>query len=172
MANDHFVACTYLKRFGDPAQNGMLHAYRKTDGEHFPCWPADVCREWDGDLNFTWLQEPALLGDYRKMFEPLWNIAVEGLLSKAPSDHHRLAIAGYVANLMTCTPAWRRVGVQMHNNHATGYLKFSKRMQEDYGGNPKLPTDAIASLQRGEIAIDHDPDYVKALFTRQLIQHA
>ena len=29
MANDHFVAQTYLKHFGDPSKGGMLHAYRK-----------------------------------------------------------------------------------------------------------------------------------------------
>jgi hypothetical protein len=73
---------------------------------------------------------------------------------------------------MTCTPAWRRVGVQMLNDQATGYLVFSKRMQEKYGGNPDLPSDAIVSLERGEIAIDHDPDYVKAQYTRQLVQCA
>jgi hypothetical protein len=172
MANHHFVARTYLKRFGDPAQNGMLHAYRKTDGQQLCCWPADVCREWDGDLVPTWLQEPALLGHYRKIFEPLWKVAVESPLSKSPSRQDRFAIAGYVANLMTCTPTWRRVGVQIHNDHATGYLIFSKRMQEKHGGNPNLPSDAIASLQRGDIAIDHDPDYVKAQNTRQLMRHA
>lgn len=62
MANDHFIAQTYLKHFGDPAKGGMLNAYRKSDAKQFPCWPADVCHEWDGDLNPEWLKEPALLG--------------------------------------------------------------------------------------------------------------
>jgi hypothetical protein len=70
MAHDHYVAKTYLKHFGDPAAGGMLRAYRKSDRAEFPCWPADVCREWEGDLNRSWLQEPTLLGQYRKMFEP------------------------------------------------------------------------------------------------------
>lgn len=169
MAHDHFVAQTYLKHFGDPAHGGRLHAYRKSDGMQFPCWPADVCREWDGDLNPDWLKEPALLGQYRRIFEPLWNVAIAGLLSNSASHQERFAVAGYVANLMTATPTWRRIGVQAHNEMATGFLVFSKEMQDKHGGNPNLPVDAIETLQRGEIALDHDPGYVKAQFTRQLM---
>lgn len=172
MTNDHFVARTYLHRFGDPTQKGMLNAYRKIDGEQFPCWPADVCIEWNGDLNPTWLREPALLGDHRKIFEGRWKIAVERLHSKTPSHEDRLVIAGYVANLMTCTPAWRRIGVQVNNDHTTGYLIFCKQMQEKHGGNPELPTDAIARMEAGEIGIEHDPNFVKAVYTRQLMEHA
>jgi hypothetical protein len=172
MSHDHFVAQTYLRHFGDPAEDGRLHAYRKSDSKHFPCWPADVCREWDGDLNPAWLKEPALLGQYRKIFEPLWNVAIAGLLSNGPSHHQRFAVAGYVANLMTATPAWRRIGVRTHNDMASGFLIFSKEMRDKHGGNPNLPVDAIEALQRGEIALEHDPDYVKAQFTRQLMEHA
>lgn len=172
MANDHFIAQTYLKHFGDPAKGGMLNAYRKSDAKQFPCWPADVCHEWDGDLNPEWLKEPALLGQYRKIFEPLWNAAVAGLLTKELSHQDRFAVAGYVANLTIAAPAWRRVGVNMHNNLATGFLLFSKEMRAKHGGNPKLPVQAIEALQRGEIVLDHDVEYVKAEFTRQLMTHA
>lgn len=172
MAQDHFVARTYLKHFGDPAKGGMLQAYRKTDGTQFPCWPKDVCREWDGDLNHTWLTEPALLGHFRKIFEPLWNVAMETLLSKSPSHQDKFAVSGLVANLMTCTPAWRRIGVQMYNDQATAFLLFSKKIQEKYGGNPGLPIDAIEMVEQGQIKLDHDPNFIKGEYTRQLMQHA
>lgn len=172
MAQDHFVARTYLKHFGNAA-SGQLHGYRKSDGAQFPCWPKDVCREWDGDLNSAWLTRyPDLLGQFRKIFEPLWNTAVEALLCGACPPDHRLAIAGYVANLMTCTPAWRRVGVQLYNDHAAACLSFAKRMQEKHGGNPNLPVDGIAMLETGQIKLDHDPDFVKAVVTRQLLDSA
>jgi hypothetical protein len=62
MAEDHYVARAYLKHFCDPNLRGMLHGYRKPSGDTFPCWPKDVCREWDGDINPT-LKEPGLLGE-------------------------------------------------------------------------------------------------------------
>ena len=173
MAEDHFVARTYLKRFGDVESDGRLYAYRKSNGAQFPCWPKDVCREWDGDINAAWLKRtPDLLGQIRKIFEPRWNAAVETLVQGACPPEHRLAIAGYVANLMTCTPAWRRVGVRLFVDDATAYLSFAKRMHEKHGGNPSLPVDGIAMLERGEINLDYDPDDIKAVVTRQLIESA
>jgi hypothetical protein len=173
MAQDHFVARTYLKGFGDDADGGRLHAYRKSDGAQFRCWPKDVCREWDGDLNPAWLAgREDLLGQFRKIFEPLWTTAVETLLLGSCSPSHKFAIAGYVANLMTCTPGWRRVGVQLYDDHAVAYLSFAKRMQEKHRGDPTLPVEGVAMLERGEIGLTHDPDYVKAVITRQLMDSA
>ena len=49
MANDHFVAQTYLRHWLRPGQK-LLHAYSKASAKEFPCRPADICHEWDGDL--------------------------------------------------------------------------------------------------------------------------
>ena len=171
MANDHFVARTYLKHFGDPTRGGILHGYQKSTGRNFPCWPPDVCREWEGDLN-PLLIEPALLGDFRKLFEPRWDAAVEALKSRTLGAEDRFAISGYFANLMVCTPAWRRVATTMYNDHAKSFLIFSKQMKEKHGGNPDLPVEAIEMLERGEIGLDHDPNYIKAVITRQLMDFA
>ncbi len=171
MTKDHFVAQTYLRHFGDPARKGMLHAYRKSDGKYFPCHTADVCHEWDGDLN-PLLVKNDLLGDFRKIFEPQWNVSIETLLSKTMSPTDMFAVAGYFANLMVCTPTWRRIGVTMHNDHAKSFLTFSKKMQENHGGNPELPVDAIEMLERGEITLEHDPNYIKAKATQGLMNYA
>src|SRR4051812_16924823 len=86
MSRDHFVAQTYLRHFGDPNAGGTLHAYRKTDGREFPCWPKDVCTEWDGDLNDAFPENPGVLGDFRKIFEPYWNPAVQTILEGSSMD--------------------------------------------------------------------------------------
>ncbi len=173
MSKDHFVAQTYLKHFGDATRGGMLHAYRKSNDAPFPCWPKDVCHEWGGDLNLAFLVDrPELLGDFRKIFEPHWNLSVANILSGTVSHNDKFVVSGYMANLMTCAPAWRRVGVESHNRMATGFLSFAKKMKEKHGGQPELPVEAIESLQRSEIGLDTDADYIKAITTRQLLDHA
>lgn len=82
------------------------------------------------------------------------------------------AISGYFANLMVCTPAWIRIGVTMYNDHAKAFLSFSKKMKEQHGGNPDLPVDAIEMLEKGELTLEHDPNYVKAKATQELIKYA
>ena len=171
MTNDHFVAETYLKHFGDASNGDKMRAYRKSDGKSFPCRPNDVCCEWDGDQN-PLLAKKELLGDYRKIFEPQWNCSIETLLAKTMSPLEMFAVSGYFANLLVCTPTWRRIGVTMLNHNAKVLLSFSKKMQEKHGGNSELPVEAIDMLEKGEITLEHDPDYVKAQATRQLLHYA
>lgn len=171
MPNDHFIAQTYLRHFGDPSKAGMLHAYQKSTGKYFPCRPKNVCREWDGDLN-PLLTKQGLLGDFRKLFEPHWNAAVTALRSSTLPDGDKFAISGYFANLMVCTPTWRRIGVAVYNDHAKSFLSFSKRMAEKHGGNPNLPIEAITMLERGELTLEHDPDYIKAITSQALLRYA
>jgi hypothetical protein len=174
MSQDHFIARTYLKHFVDPIKGGgMLHAYRKSDQAQFICRPADVCREWRDDLNPEFItQRPALLGELRKIFEPHWNEAISKLRSKSVAAQDKFVISGYVANLLSTTPAWRRVGVKMYNEALRGYLLFSKRMKEKHGGNEKLPVEAIEMMEQGRITINANPNGVKAVLTKQMVDLA
>ncbi len=175
MVKDHYIAQAYLKHFGDAKFNGMLHVYRKSGvPTYFKCWPQDVCHEWDGDLNPAFIpHRPELLGDFRKMCEPHWNASIEGLLlGNKISDHDKFAISAYFSNLMTCTPTWRRVGVAMYNRQLADYMSFAKKMKEKHGGQPNLPVEAIEMMERGELTIHTDPDYIKAVVTRHLLEHA
>jgi Protein of unknown function (DUF4238) len=171
VSQDHFVAQTYLKHFGDDTRGGMLHAYRKKDGKYFPCWPKDVCREWDGDVNRL-LAHPELLGDFRRIAEPYWNASVESVLTQNISYHDKFVVATYMANLMTCTPGWRRVGVSHHNQHYRAKLNLMREAKERRGEPPDMLDEGIEMLERGELAIETDPDYIKALVTRSLMQYA
>jgi hypothetical protein len=170
MSNDHYVAQTYLKHFGDPAEDGRLHAYRKTDNKRFPAWPRDVCHEWNGDDNVL-LNDQGLLGSFREIFEPYWNPSVKAAVQGQMGYHDKYVIAGLMANLMVCTPAWRRVGISLVKQSTQSQLSFAKRMKLKHGGQPDLPVEAIEALERGEIVMDTDPNYVKGLATRQLMQY-
>ncbi|MGE0278494.1 MAG: DUF4238 domain-containing protein [Alphaproteobacteria bacterium] len=173
MAKHHYVARTYLKHFGDPQRKGMLNAFKKPDAKTFTCWPADVCHEWDGDLNAAFIKHrPELLGDFRQIFEPKWDAAVEQLrVGKGITPDDKFMLTGYMAHLMTCTPSWRRLGTEMYSQDAARYLSLSKEMQQKSGiAIPDLPVDAIELMEAGEIELRVDPDYVKAIVTKQLIQ--
>ena len=150
-----------------------MHAYRKSDQSYFPCHPRDVCCEWDGDLNPDFLPErPSLLGDFRSLFEQHWNAGVESLRSRSVGPPEKLAISGYMANLMAGTPAWRRIGVDFHKKELRSYLSFSKKMQERHGGEERLPVKAIEMIERGEITIDIDQDFVRAFITKLMMDFA
>jgi len=114
MEQDHALAQSYLKHFGDASKGGMLNTYRKADGTVFACWPKDVCREWDADIN-SMLSESGLLGDFRTLFEPSWNLSVGTILGGDVVAQDKLAVSGYIANLVACTPTWKRIGAKMSN---------------------------------------------------------
>jgi hypothetical protein len=171
MSNDHFVAQTYLRHFGDPSRGDVMYAYRKSTGDEFPCHPRAACHEWDGDLN-PLLRSPELLGDYRKLFEPKWRLSVATLLENALSAEDKFAISGYFANLMVCTPAWIRVACAVYDRSAVAYLSAAKRIASQHGDQSKLPVEAIEMLEEGKLTLSHDPNHVKGVLTTQLLQYA
>ena len=172
MSNDHFVARTYLKHFGDQKARGMLHAYRKTDGKEFPCWPKDVCHEWEGDLNDAFPDNPGMLGDYRKIFEPLWNPAVQTILEGSIGREEKFIVSAYMANLMVCTPAWRRIGQKIYRDGHVGVLKFKQEMAEKHGKPDPILKEGLEMLDQGHIEIEVDPGYIKAKSIRGLMDFA
>lgn len=172
MAKDHFLAQTYLKHFGDPSQGGMLHAYRKADEKYFPCWPKDVCHEWDGDLNPVLQHEPKLLGDFRKIFEPHWNSAIENMIAGAVTPTDKFVVAAYMANMMVCTPAWRRVMQSAVTDRKVGSFKFEQAMKEKHSGGDEELLEGARMLDRGELKITIDDNYIKGKITQLLIDHA
>lgn len=171
MPRDHFVAQTYLRSFGDPTRDGQLHAYRKDGGTPFPVGPHNICKEWDGDLNPKFLSNPNLLGEFRALFEGHWSPAVEELSARKDSWNTKLAIAGYAASMLTTTPAWRRVMVDMTSRQIESRLRFQKAMKDKHGGFEELPDEAIEALKAGRIKLQTNEDYVKAVVTRDMIDY-
>lgn len=170
MPRDHYVARTYLKHFA--GSDGLLHAYRKSDGRHFPCRPRDICHEWNGDTINEFLSAPNMLGDYRKIVEPTWDLALSELKAGRISRAEKMAVAGYWANVLVCTPAWQRAAIASHNAHALRYLHAHDRLQTKYGNpDPKL-TEALAAIDSGTFSFETKPDFIKAMNASNLLNYA
>ena len=137
MPKDHYVAQTYLRHFADG--DGLLHVYRKSDGKYWQSGPKGVCHEWDGDLIRDFVKDEEMLGKYRAIFEPQWNDAITDLTNGVCDAAVKMAIAGYWANLLVCTPAWTRVGVKMLDYNTVHHLRAQDALRTRAGKpDPKI----------------------------------
>jgi hypothetical protein len=171
MSQDHYVARTYLKHFGDPECGGMLHGYRKPAGDTFPCWPKDVCHEWDGDINPA-LKDPGLLGAYRDYFEPHWNPSIAQIASGSLRHQDKWAIAGYLSNLMACVPAWLRVNQQCMADMRGTLVRESLRAQKSRGMPLNKAQQQLLDFLDSGKRLPMDPNEAKARAIHDLVDHA
>jgi hypothetical protein len=158
---DHFAARTYLKRWCDRAKNQPIHAYRKPGGDDFFCWPESVCCETDGDLNPKYFVDPTVLGQFRAIFEPRWDAAVDAIEKRTMTADDKFVVAGYWANLISVTPASRKLGQQLYEREIQSLLAIIAK---------KRP--APANSKNVKLTVEVDEDYVKAVATKQLLNGA
>jgi hypothetical protein len=157
MAKDHFVSQTYLRQWCDPEKKPPLQVYRKSGWEPFRCSPKDVCWEWDGDLVPGYLTDPALLGEFREIFEPKWKPTIErvraGIISH--EDKHILSMAW--AHFSLCTPAWRAITKDIYANEARA---LAPTLLDGHRLDP-------ATLN---IEIEREHDFFKRFATKHLLK--
>jgi hypothetical protein len=161
MANDHFVARTYLKRWCDRGNNEPMRAYRKPTGATFSGWPESVCAESGGDLNPEYFADPAVLGQFRAIFEPRWDAAIDAVEKRKPTADDKFVIAGYWANLTAVTPAMRKIGQKLYEKEVLSILPMIAKL------NPPPH-----SLEGVNLTVEVDENYIKATATRQLLSAA
>jgi len=167
MANDHFVAQTYLKHWNDP-KTEMLYGYSKAVDKEFPCRTKDVCREWNWDVNPRFKDNPGLLADFRKMFEPHWKPTVGAIRSGPLSSHEKFALAGYWAQLTTCTPAWHRNAIELYEKQLVDFIPLvAKHVADKFPEHREYIAKAVAE---GRIKPNVDGDYVKGILTAHLTE--
>lgn len=157
MALDHYLARTYLKHWCDQDAGRPIRAYRKSDGAEFPCWPAKVCTEPNGDLNPKYLAEPNALGNFRKIWEPRWNEAVDAFRSGKFDANHKFVIAAGWASISLTTPTTTGIGTGLLERELQTILQIIAR------SHPPPP-----GVKLEDIHFDVDPAFAKANFTRAL----
>jgi hypothetical protein len=146
MAIDHYVARTYLKHWCDQDAGRPLRAYRKSNGAEFPCWPANVCGERNGDLNPKYLAEPNALGVFRDIWEPRWNEGVDAFRSGKYRAAHTFVLAAGWASMSLTTPATTAIGTEA----------LEKDLQ------------TLLHIVEHGMRLDVDPEFAKAIFTQAL----
>ena len=137
-----------------------MQAYRKLSGEPFPCWPESACAEGGGDLSPKYFEHPAVLGQFRAIFEPHWDAAVDAVGKRKLTATDKFVIAGYWANLLTATPAWRKIGQQLYEKEVRTILPIIEK---------QLPRPD--SLKGVNLKVEVDED-IKAVVTKQLLPGA
>jgi Protein of unknown function (DUF4238) len=169
MARDHFVAQTYLKHWADP-QSEMLRGYGKRSGKEFPCAPKDICHEWDWDVNPYFKDNPRLLGDYRKIFEPQWNPALAAVRAERMSSEDKFVLAGYWALLSICTPTWHRNAVDVADRQLADFIPLAARHLANE--KPEYRDFVEEALAKGWIKPNPDGQHIKAILTQHLTRTA
>jgi hypothetical protein len=170
MANDHYVARTYLKHFAGATDK--LHGVKKTDGKSFPCAPKDICAELDGDIIPDLLTDEKYLGKFRATFEKEWDRAVAAVEAKTPTEADKLHIAGYWANLMICTPTFGRVGTDLINKAIELKLRAQNILGAENGQPEHLLAEGIEAMDRGELKVSVDPDEIRAFAAAHAMKYA
>jgi hypothetical protein len=170
MPRDHYVAQTYLKHFAD--ENGFLQVVRKSDGLTFPARTEAICHELARDIIPDFLENPAHLGEYRKLFEPHWNEAIGELTARRWSPDIKMAISGYMANLLVCTPAMTRVFLEAADHNAVEHLRSRDILQSRRGIVDEKLRKGLAALEAGKIVLETERDYIRALMAKNLMAYA
>jgi hypothetical protein len=156
MALDHYIARTCLKHWCDKGAGRPLRAYRKSDGKEFPCWPADVCAEPSGDLN-PYLTKPDALGQFRKMWEPFWNSAVDGFRRGEFTGDHKFVLSLGWACILATTPTTTGIGAEMLEQELRSLIPIIAR------DRPPPP-----GIRLEDLIIDVDPKFAQAMLTQTL----
>ena len=108
MPLDHYVSQVHLRQFYSPALGHRLYAIRKTDLRTFTSRSEDVCRIPEGSTN-AYLRDPRAVEEFLKTIEPKYNAALDKLRTGAVDQECVYTIAGFVAYVVTCSPAGVRL---------------------------------------------------------------
>ena len=108
MPLDHYVSQVHLRKFYSPALGNRMYATRKADLKAFTPNSESVCRVMDGSTN-AYLLKDRVIEDFLKTIEPNYNPALEKLTAGKVDSNCIYTIAGFVAYVVTCSPAGMRI---------------------------------------------------------------
>lgn len=109
MSLDHYVPQVHLRNFYSKDLGKRMYALRKQDQKEFTPDSSSICRIEDGSTN-VYLQDPRAIEEFLKLIEPKYNAASSAISQGSPDQQSIFALSGYMATILTCTPAANRLG--------------------------------------------------------------
>ncbi|QQS14490.1 MAG: DUF4238 domain-containing protein [Rhodospirillales bacterium] len=174
MPLDHYVSQVHLKKFYSASLGGgMMHAMKKSDLKVFPCRSQDVCRIENGSTT-PFLENERIVEEFlREYVEPKYNAAIGNLISDEIDVDCILAISGFTAYILTCSPTVLRTNVAMPRTmveHTAAILDRRGALQRAPAalGNKTL----TQLVQEGVVKISIDPKFVQANGVGQIVEIA
>ena len=169
MAKDHYVARTYLKQFSLDAKEGFVNVIRKKNLERLEAIPVgSICYEKNGSDNQYFPDNPRVVEDYLKLYEPRWFECVQKVSQGTYTDETKSLMAGYLAYLRICTPTAMRLGSE-------GYADIVKHVydkleEKEYSNPDSKYRDVIETIrEHGGTKIEVDKKYPTAIGITNLI---
>ncbi len=163
MPLDHYVSQVHLKRFYSPALGNRMYAIRKADLKTFTPNSESVCRVMDGSTNSYLLKDRVIEG-FLKTIEPNYNPALENLTAGKIDSNCIYAIAGFVAYVVTCSPA----GMRIQSMPLKRMVEHQAAVMDAQGAFPPPPavlagTNLTELLRDGAVEVMIDPKYPQAI---------
>jgi Protein of unknown function (DUF4238) len=170
MALDHYISQVHLKRFYSPALNNLMHAIRKSDFKKFTPKAKDVCRLDEGSTN-DYLTDPRAIEEFLKAVEGGYNSAVFALEAGKPDREAIYVAAGFLAYVLTCSPAAMRINTVP----ILGTLETVTKLAGKKGLFPQPPPELGGKsfaelLGSGDIKFEVDPKYPQAVGISNILQ--
>lgn len=132
-----------------------MQAYRKSDLAQFSCRTQDVCGEEDGDLNPDYFKDANTLGEFRKIFEPHWNTAIDDVQQRKISGDAKFVISAGWSAFTSTTPITMVHGAQIYERELRSVIPLIVEKE-------KIP---LALSMKVEI----DPSFLKSVVTKNLL---
>jgi hypothetical protein len=140
-----------------------MYAIRKSDLKAFTPNSQAVCRIMDGSTN-AYLREDRAIEDFLKTVEPNYNAALDKLITREIDTTCIYTIAGFVASVISCSPAGLRIG----SGPLKSTVETTAAMMEAKGVLPPPPpqlddTTLTELLRDGAVNVKIDPKYPQAI---------
>ncbi|KKB07145.1 hypothetical protein VE25_19100 [Devosia geojensis] len=169
MALDHYISQVHLKNFYAPALGKRMYAIRKADLLEYQCNSASQCRIEDGNTN-VYLEDERAVEDFLKTIEGRYNSSVKSLRRGKPDGAAIYTIAGFVAYVMSCSPAAMRI----NSTPVRGSVEILAAMVERRGDLQEPPPEMgegtlVDMIEDGRVIVDIDPKYPQAVGIASII---
>lgn len=163
MSLDHYVSQVHLKNFYSPVLGDLFYAIRKGDLKTFTANSKAVCRIEEGSTNL-YLSEERAIEEFLKGIEPKYNAVISKVSSGEIDVECIYVIAGFVAYVLTCSPA----GMRIQSDPLKNMVEVTANILESQGSIPPPPTelggDSLTDLlSSGKVRVDIDPKYPQAI---------